>query len=96
MRISKKRLEALLAVAGRGIDELESDLDDMALEDVKKTHETLRHAYEAYRYLLEWQEELANPKPKKAQPSKEEMLRDAMKRIGVALSSPKIHEIVNS
>lgn len=96
MRMSKRRLDALIEAASRGIDELEFDIDDAADEDRAEIARRVEDATEAFRYLVEWRESMDRPKQIKPRPSREEMIASAMKQVGDALASPGIRQIIES
>jgi hypothetical protein len=49
MRLSARRLEALIEAAGRGIDEWEAEDDDETNGDIEAAREGLRYLYEIRR-----------------------------------------------
>lgn len=96
MKMSKRRLDALIAAAARGIDEMEFDLDDAADEDRPEMRREIEAAYEGLDYLIAWRSEMDAPKQKKPRPSREEMIASAMKQIGETLASPGIKKIIEA
>jgi len=94
--MTQRRLEALLGVVSRGIDELEDELEYTDKKEAKEIDDQIIDAQAGYLYLVEWLEQMKTPKVKKGSPSKQEMTRVALDRIDVILASKKIREIVNS
>jgi hypothetical protein len=93
MKISKRRLDALIAAASRGIDEAEDELDHIADEDRAEKRREIEAAYEGLDYLIAWRSEMDQPKQKKPRLSKEEMVAIALNQIEDRLASPGIREI---
>ena len=98
MRMSKRRLDALIDVASRGIDHLEDDLDNYQCDDADRAEIARRveDATEAFRYLVEWRKSMDRPKQIKPRPSREEMIASAMNQIGDIIASPGIRGIIES
>lgn len=100
MKMSKRRLDALIAAASRGVDELEFDLDDVADEDRAEMRETIEAAYEGLDYLIAWRSEMNQPKKVEPRMSREEKkaaaIAEAMKQIEERLASPGIKKIIEA
>lgn len=96
MRMSKRRLDALIDAASRGIDEIEMDLDNCDDADRAEITRRVEDATEAFRYLVEWRKSMDRPKQIKPRPSREEMIASAMNQIADIVASPGIRGIIES
>lgn len=96
MKMSKRRLDALIEVASRGIDLLEDDLDNYlcADDDRPEMARQIEDATEAFRYLVEWRKSMDEPKQIKPRQTREEMIASAMNQIGNIVASPEIRKII--
>jgi hypothetical protein len=94
MRMSKRRLDALIKVASRGIDEIEADLDNCGDDERAEITRRVEDSTEAFRYLVEWRKSMDRPKQIKPRQSREQMIAEAMNRAGEILASPGIKEII--
>jgi len=62
MKISRRRLDALIAAASRGIAEIEFDIDIFfAEEDRAEKRREIERAYEGLDLLIAWRSEMDQP-----------------------------------
>jgi hypothetical protein len=53
MKISKRRLDALMCAANRGIDEMEAELDNLPEDEIVEERKRVEAALEGYEWLIE-------------------------------------------